>query len=180
MKGLILSLAALLSFAAMAAVAARLVRLKRDLQLLVYMTPLGAAVYFILFAVTPPDLYFLPETWMCSSARLDRIYGFVVYALNCHTLIDCLSASCGGFSVSLLIIMLRHHGQPTSTDTFIAKFTLADQTDSIYGWRLPHLEQRGYIRRDPDTGGYSLTRKGRVVAVAALGLKRLMNLGEGG
>ncbi|HUJ72610.1 MAG TPA: hypothetical protein VLZ30_10215, partial [Verrucomicrobiae bacterium] len=66
MKGLIISLAALLSFAMMSAVATRLVRLKRDLILLVYMVPLGAAVYVILFAVTPPDLYFLPGAWMCS------------------------------------------------------------------------------------------------------------------
>jgi len=180
MKGLIISLAALLSFAVMAAVAARLVRLKRELQLLVYMAPLGAAVYFILFAVTPPNLYFLPEAWMCSSPKLDLAYGFVVYVLNCHTFIDCLSASCGGFSVSLLIIILRHGGQPTPTGALVGQFTLADQTDSIYGWRLPHLEKRGYVRRDPRTGGYSLTAKGRAVAVVTHRLKRLMNLGEGG
>ena len=180
MKGLIISLAALLSFAVMAAVAPRLVRLKRDLQLLIYVTPLGAAVYFVLFIVTPPDLYVLPERWMCSSARLDLVYGFVVYVLNCHTLIDCLSASCGGFSVSLLIIILRHREQLTSTGALVAKFTLADQTDSIYGWRLPHLEKQGYIRKDSHTGCYSLTTKGRIVAVIAHGLKRLMNLGEGG
>ncbi|HUI07358.1 MAG TPA: hypothetical protein VL486_10185 [Verrucomicrobiae bacterium] len=180
MKGLLISLAALLTFAAMATVAPRLVRLKRDLQLLVYVSPLGAVAYFILFAVTPPDLGFLPKTWMCSSARVDLFYGFAVYVLNCHTLIDCLSASCGGFSVSLLIIILRQRGQPASTDVLLAKFRLGDQADSIYGWRLPHLEKRGYIRKDPLTGYYSLTLKGRVVAVVAHRLKRLMNLGEGG
>ena len=180
MKGLLVSLVALFSFAILAAVAARLVRLKRDLQLLVYTAPLGAVVYFLLFLVTPPDLGFLPRAWMCSSARLDLVYGFVVYVLNCHTFIDCLSASCGGFSVSLLVILLQHGQLPTSTATLVGKFTLPDQTDSIYGWRLPHLEQRGYIRRDPDTGSYSLTAKGRIVAVVTHYLKRLMNLGEGG
>jgi hypothetical protein len=180
MKGFVVSLVALGAFAVLAAVAARLVRLKRELQLLVYMAPVGAVAYFILYAVTPADLYFLPEAWRCSSARLDLVYGFVVYVLNCHTLIDCLSASCGGFSVSLLIILLRHGGQPVSTAALVAKFTLADQTDSIYGWRLPQLERRGYIVRDPRTGCYSLTSKGQLVAVITYGLKRLMNLGEGG
>ena len=180
MKGLILSLAALLSFAVMAAIAPRFVRFKRDLQLLICVTPLGAVVYFILYAITPPNLYFLSEPWMCSNPRLDLVYGFAVYVLNCHTFVDGLSGSCGGFSVSLLIIILNHRGQPTSTGTLVAKFILPDQTDAIYGWRLPHLENRGYIRRDAETGYYTLTAKGRLVAVVAHGLKRLMNLGEGG
>jgi hypothetical protein len=180
MKGLILSLAALFLFAVMAAIAPRLVRFKRDLQLLICVTPLGAVVYFILYAVTPADLYFLPSSWICSSARLDLWYGFAVFVLNCHTFVDCLSASCAGFSVSLLIIILNQRGQPTSTAALVAKFTLADQTDSIYGWRLPHLEERGYIRKDSGTGCYLLTAKGRLVAVIAHSLKRLMNLGEGG
>jgi hypothetical protein len=180
MKGLIVSVVALLLFAVMAAVAAHLVRLRRKLQLFVYMAPVGAAAYFILFAVTPSDLYFLPAAWTCSSEQLDLFYGFVVYVLNCHTLIDCLSASCGGFSVSLLIILLRHGGETVSTGALVARFKLAGEADSIYAWRLPHLEKRGYIRRDLQTGGFALTAKGRVVATTAYGLKRLMNLGEGG
>jgi hypothetical protein len=180
MKGFILSLAALLSFAVLAAVAVRLTRLKGGVLFLICLTPLGALVYFILFAVTPPDLYFLPETWTCSSARLDLVYGFAVYVLNCHTLIDCLSASCGGFSVSLLIIILEHGGQPVSIETLAAKFTLADQTDSIYAWRLPQLTRRGYILKDTRSGCYTLTPKGRAVAIVTDRLKRLMNLGAGG
>jgi len=180
MKGLLLSLVGLLAFAVSTIAIARFVRLPRQLKLLIWMTPIGAVAYFLLYASTPPNLHFLADRWMCSNSTLDLWYGFVVYILNCHTLIDCISGSCGGFSVSLLVIFLGAPNQTASTAEVIAKFKLGDETDSIYAWRLPHLEKHGYVLKGPATRTYSLTTEGRLVARIALGLKRLMNLGEGG
>lgn len=180
MKGLLVSLLALGLNAVSTVIAAHLLRPKRPLYLFALVALAWGVGYSILYAVTPEDLWFLPPTWMCSSKRLDFFYGLIVFALNCHNFIDCISASCGGFSVSLLVIMFRASGQPVTTDQLAAKFKLGDQTDSIYGWRLPHMEKRGYICRDPNTNHYSLTRKGRVTALIASCLKRMMNLGKGG
>ena len=180
MKGLLVSLLALALYVVSAVIAAHLLHPKRPLYLFALVAAGWGVGYSILYALTPQDFWFLPRAWMCSSTPLDFFYGLIVLALNCHTLIDCLSASCGGFSVSLLVVMFRAGEKPVTTDALVAKFKLGDQADTIYGWRLPHLERRGYLHRDATTGHYSLTSKGRVTAVIAHCLKRMMNLGKGG
>ena len=174
MKGVIISFAALAVFVLGSSIAARILRLRRDLQVFGWMLPVGIVAYFVLFALTPANLGFLPEGWLCSNRTLDVWYGFIVLILNCHTFVDCISASCAGFSVSLLIILEKS----APTDEIVNKFRVGQQGDSIYAWRLPHLEKRGYIRKEGN--GYALTGKGRIVAVITYSLKRLMNLGAGG
>jgi hypothetical protein len=180
MKGLLVSLVTLILYAASTIVVARLWRPRRHIYLFVLVGLAWIVGYIILYFVTPANLYFLPKAWMCSNIWLDFFYGLIVFLLNCHTFVDCVATACAGFSISLLVVILKAAGQTATTDELVAKYKLDDQTDRIYGWRVPHLERRGYIRRDPKTGHYFLTRKGRIIAVTTFCLKRMMNLGEGG
>jgi DNA-binding IclR family transcriptional regulator len=94
--------------------------------------------------------------------------------------VDCFSGSCGGFSTALLVAILQAGDEPATTGTLVAKFRLGENSDRIYGWRLPRLEKQGYVRQDPQSGRYLLTGKGRILAVITFCLKRIMNLGAGG
>jgi len=200
-KGLLVSLVALALNIISSACAAHLLRPKRYLYLFAISSVVGSGVYVLLFLVTPPDLYFLPTAWSINESRLDLFYGFIIYFLNCHTFVDSFFATCGGFSVALLVAMLKNGHKLTSTNELMGKFKLQPQpqqrrmapglgpvdgrlvpqeSDRIYAWRIPHLVARGYIRRDEIRQVYSLTTKGRFIAIVTFALKRLMNLGEGG
>jgi hypothetical protein len=201
MKGLLLSLFVLVLNIVSTAAVAHVLRPKRYLYLFALSALAWGVAYVILYASTPADLYFLSPRWVCTNAHLDLLYGFAVFLLNCHTFVDCFFATCGGFSVSLLMAILNPGGKSITTDALVTRFkaepesdrsrlvpgrgpvdkTLAPhESDRIYAWRVPHLAKRGYIRRDEQTGNYMLTSKGRMIALLTLSLKRMMNLGEGG
>jgi hypothetical protein len=200
-KGLILSLLVFLLYVVSTAVAAHVSRPRGHLRVfLLASLPCGVG-YFILYAVTPRDLCFLPPAWTGSDQCFDMAYGFAVLLLNCHSFVDCFFATCGGFSVSLLVAILNAGDKPISTADLSAKFRLKSEAESrrtapgagpvdtpaapqesnrIYAWRLPYLVKRGWIRKDPRTDHYLLTHTGRIIARIVHGLKRSMNLGEGG
>src|SRR2546425_848185 len=90
---------------------------------------MGAVVYVILFAIAPQNLHFLPHAWMITDSRLDFVYGLIIYLLNCHSFVDCFFATCGGFSVSLLVAILQQGRKPTSTDDLLARFRLQPQPE---------------------------------------------------
>jgi hypothetical protein len=201
MKGLILSLLVLAFNVGTVAAIAHVLRPKGYLYLFTVASLAWGVGYIILYAVTPQDLYFLPRAWMCSDQRFDLAYGFVVFLLNCHSFVDYFYATCGGFSVSLLVAILNAEDKGATTVDLSAKFKLeSEQTrrrvapgvgpvdtpvapqesDRIYAWRLPMLVKRGWIQKDPTTGYYSLTNRGRMIARVVFGLKQSMNLGEGG
>jgi hypothetical protein len=180
MKGLLVSLAAFGLFIIVSAVASHFLRLKRHLHLFAMVALVCVIAYFIIYNVTPANLYFLPSGRMCPSPIFDQTYGLVVFFLNCHSFVDCFFASAGGFSTSMLMAILRNDGRCITTSAMVAKYKSGTQTDRIYGWRIPYLESKGYIRKDAGNGSYGLTAKGRVVATAAFVAKRLMNLGQGG
>ena len=155
----------------------------------------------MLYAVTPENLCFLPQAWVSANRWFDMAYGFVIFLLNCHNFVDYFFGTCSGFSVSLLVAMLNAGRKPTTTDDLLAMFNLESETersrvapgvgpvdtplaphesDRIYAWRVPAMVKRGWIRKDTETQRYCLTNKGRIIALITLGLKRSMNLGEGG
>jgi hypothetical protein len=171
---------ALVLYGLSSVIVAQVVRPKRHITMFAAVALGWSIGYFVLYALLPADLYFLPSTYLCSIRWFDMLYGFVVFLLNCHTFVDLFSGSCGGFSTALLVAILQHRSRPATTETLIAKFKLDDQSDRIYGWRMPRLEKQGYVRRDPVSGHYFLTSKGRIIAVITFCLKRGMNLGEGG
>ena len=201
MKGLTLSLLVLALNIVSTAVAAHVLRPKGYLRLFTVVSLAWGVAYIVLYAVTPKDLYFLPQTWMGSDRRFDMAYGFVVFLLNCHSFVDYFFATCSGFSVSLLVAIFNVGGKPTTTSDLLAKFKLESdaesgrvapgvgpvdtpmaphESDRIYAWRVPFLVKRGWIQKDPNSGHYSLTNTGRIIALIVHGLKRSMNLGEGG
>ena len=200
-KGLILSLLAFVLYVGSTAVAAHVLRPKAYLRLFALVSLPCSVAYILLYAVTPDSLYFLPPTWRCSDRYFDIAYGFVILLLNCHNFVDYFFATCGGFSVSLLVAILDAGDKPIATADLSAKFKLesetesrrvapgvgpvdmpvtTDESDRIYAWRLPFLVKRGWIQKDPKTDHYSLTSTGRTIARIVHGLKRSMNLGEGG
>jgi len=111
---------------------------------------------------------------------LDATYGLVVFYLNCHSFIDTLYGTCGGFSVALLMSIYKAPGHTATAGDLLAKFKMPDGTDRIFGWRVPHLESRGYLHKNPQDGRYTLTPRGHAIAVITRFLKRAMNLGKGG
>ena len=201
MKGLVLSLLAFVLYVGSTAVAAHRLRPRGHLRVfLLAFLPCGVG-YFILYTVTPGDLCFLPPTWTGSDQFFDMAYGFAVLLLNCHSFVDYFFATSGGFSVSLLVAILDAGDRPIATADLSAKFKLESEAESsrmapgvgpadmpavpqelnrIYAWRLPYLVKRGWIRKDPQSEYYSLTNTGRIIARIVHGLKRSMNLGEGG
>jgi hypothetical protein len=200
-KGLILSLLVFVLYVGSTAVAAHGLRPRGHLRVfLLAFLPCGVG-YFILYTATPRDLYFLPPAWTGSDQSFDIAYGFAVLLLNCHSFVDCFFATCGGFSVSLLVAILGAGGRPMATADLSTKFKLESEAEPrrmapgvdpvdmpaarqesnrIYAWRLPYLVKRGWIRKDPKSEYYSLTNTGRIIARIVHGLKRSMNLGEGG
>jgi hypothetical protein len=178
-KGLVISLLALLAFLFSAVLAARVFRPKRHLHLFVPTAAFCSVVYLVLYLSVPASVGFLPPAWQCSNPWLDGGYGFLVYWLNIHTVVDVFFATCGGFSVSLLSVILRNQ-EGIRAEDLVEAFSGKDGGDKIYNWRVPHLERQGYLTRIAGTGHYQLTAKGRLVALLTDTLKRLMNLGKGG
>lgn len=178
MKGLLVSLLALGGFALTTALIAHLTRPKTYLRLFVIHAGVWTPGYFALFWLTPADLGFLPPAWQCSNPWFDALYGFVVFLLNCHTYVDCFFGFCTGFSVSIMLAIRRSGG--LTVEQIVDQFSLPDGSDRIYAWRLPYLQKIGWLRHDPVTGCYQLTRKGRCIAQITWALKRALNLGKGG
>ena len=179
MKGLLISLLTFVLYGLTAAVVAHVTRPKAYLKMFVLTTIVWAPGYFLLYFLTPANLGCLPIAWQCSNREFDVGYGFVVFLFNCHTFVDCFFGFCTGFSVSLLVAILKAHGR-LSYDELVARFALEDGADRIYTWRLPYLQKIGWLNRDPVSGDYRLTGKGRILALIIFSLKRTMNLGKGG
>ncbi len=179
MKGTFVSLIAVVGFLLTAILAARLFKPSRHLHLFVPTAVLWGIGYVALYWCVPASAGFLPLAWQCPNPWADGVYGFLVYWLNIHTVVDVFFATCGGFSVSLLSAILRAGGGMT-TEELVGAFGGKEGGDKIYNWRVPHLERQGYLLRDSNSGTYRLTRKGRLVAYSTDILKRLMNLGKGG
>ena len=180
MKGLVVSLAIFLLFLIVTAILSHILRPQRHAPLFFPAVPAFSPFYFILYALTPPDCYFLPVTWLSHTVWLDVTAGYLVFLFNCHSYIDMFFLFNYGFSSSLLLDMLRTGNRGLDTNHFIHRLHTADGTDKIFSTRLPRLEASGYIRQDGPTGMYQLTHKGLVVARLTWFLKRLLNLGAGG
>ncbi len=180
MKGLLISLVTFALCVLSTAVLSHIVRTEKHSRVFLPAFAGWSPVYFALFFLTPDNLGFLPAAWTCHARWLDATYGFVVYLLNCHSYLDFFFAFNGGFSMSVMLEILRTGPDGARTDALVAKYVRPDGFDKIYGWRLPRLEESGMITIDREAGTCALTGTGRKVARLALFLKRCLNLGEGG
>lgn len=180
MKGLLLSLATFACYVLSTMVLSHVLRPRRHGRLLLFPIFGWIPVYVAAFLLTPADLGFLERPWMVTSRGLDLAYGLVVYLLNCHSYFDFFFGFNGGFSMSLLLEIARAGKDGIPTPDLAAGYFTADGLDKIYGWRLPRLQETGYLRIEPATGCCQLTPKGIATARLALALKRMLNLGAGG
>lgn len=180
MKGLILSLALFAVYVMTTAILSHILRPRRYSKLFSPTIVLFCLLYGLVYWLTPGNLSFLPPGWMAAPPWLDALAGLIVLMLNYFSYIDWFFGFNGGFSASLLLELLRQGDRGESTDALIQRYIRADGTDKIYGWRVPRLEETGYLVQDRRTGLYQLTPKGRIVAWLTLRSKRLLNLGAGG
>lgn len=180
MKGLIISLSVFVLYAVSTIIVSHIRKPERHSCLLFGAVAAWTPAYFIVFFLTPCNLYFLPQSWIAMPMWLDIAYGYAVFLLNCHSFIDFFYGFNGGFSMSLMLDILRSKGRGISSEDIIEGYRVTDGMDKIYGWRLPHLEQTGYIRTDPRSSACCLTAKGRIIAKVALFFKRFLNLDIGG
>lgn len=181
MKGLILSLALFAVYVMTTAVLSHILRPRRHSKLFSPTIVLFCLLYGLIYWLTPGNLGFLPPNWMAAPFWLDALAGLVVLLFNYFSYIDWFFGFNGGFSMSLMLELLRTDNRGLSTDELVRRYALNNESgDKILGWRVPRLEETGYIVRDPQTGIFQLTAKGRIVARLTLISKRLLNLSAGG
>jgi hypothetical protein len=181
MKGVLLSLAVFAVYVLVTAVLAHWLKPRRYSRLFQPAFILFALIYTAAYWLTPPDLGILPAAWRAQPGWLDALGGFLILALNYFSYIDWFFGFNGGFSMSLLLEMLRAGARGLTTAELIGRYTRgAAQSDKIFDWRVPRLVETGYLVLDGKTGVYQLTGKGRLVARLTYISKRVLNLGAGG
>ncbi len=180
MKGLILSAIVFVLYVVSCAALSHILRPKRHSGLFLLTLCCWTPVYFAVFLFSPDNLWFLSAPWTCSIRWLDALYGYGVFLLNCHSFIDFFFGVNGGFSTCIILEIGRAGRDGLSAEALMDMFRGKDETDKVYGWRLPRLVQTGYIHQDDSSGTYGLTRKGRIAATVALAGKTLLNLDKGG
>lgn len=181
MKGVILSLAVLAGYVVFTAGLSHIFRPRRHSRLFPPAFALFCLIYGAAYRLTPQDLYCLPAAWIAGPAWLDALAGLVMLTLNYFSYIDCFFGLNGGFSMSLMHELLRAENRGLSTEELLQRYRLSNEgIDKIFAWRIPRLEETGYIVRNSQTGIFEVTRKGRVVAWGTMICKRLLNLGAGG
>lgn len=180
MKGLLISALVLVGYVISIWITAHLVRVERYSKLFFSLFAAWTPLYFLAYFATPDNAWILPAAWSVAPWKLDAAYGYVVFALNMHNVMDFFFGVNGGFSTCLLLEILRSGRRGLATEEIVARFRTADGADKIYAWRLPRLAETGYLAIDPASGDCRLTAKGVWAArIAWLG-KRILNLGMGG
>ena len=180
MKGLLISLAVFVLYAFGSMLVSHVLKPSHHSRVFVPGLLVGMAVFFAIYALTPASLGFLPREWRAEISWLDAAYGCVVFLMNGHSFIDFFFGFNGGFSMSVMLEILRREKGGATTPALVGCYLRPDGFDKIYGWRLPRLAESGMIVIDGATGTCRLTPAGLRVARVAVFCKRLLNLGAGG
>ncbi|HWB58597.1 MAG TPA: hypothetical protein VG733_03855 [Chthoniobacteraceae bacterium] len=180
MKGFVLSVAVFVVYVLLTALVSHLARPDRHARIFLPGIALAIGAYFACYFLLPSGLGFLPESWLATYTWLDLLLGAFILVLNIHNYIDWFFGFNGGFSTSLILLIHRAGANGLRASDLIAKYHGRDGMDKIYGWRLPRLEETGYIAIDKQTGLCTLTANGRRAAMITRMIKRMLNLGAGG
>lgn len=180
MKGLFLSLVLFIAYVISTTLIAHVFKPNRHAKLFVPAFLAWSPLYFLVFLLTPPDLWFISPAWQADPAWIDLLAGYVAFALNVHSFMDFFFGFNGGFSTSILLNIFRAKNQTLSTQQIIQRYCTPDGSDKITGWRLPRLQDTGYLVIHSDKAHCSLTRKGHLIASFSAALKKILNLGSGG
>lgn len=138
------------------------------------------AGFFLAYYLMPSDLWFLGAAWQANYTWADVSIGIIILVLNIHSYIDWFFAFNGGFSTSLMLLLLKHQSQGTTSQKLINHYYSTDGIDKIHMWRLPRLEETGYLQIATSTKVCSLTKRGQLVAQLCSITKKLLGLGLGG
>jgi len=180
MKGLIVSTLVFVLYVVMTAFFSHFLRPDRHSKIFLPGILFSILLYFGIYIRSSADLGFIPPAWIAHYSRLDFLLGFVILMLNIHSYIDWFFGFNGGFSTSLILLLHRAGNNGMQVEEVIARYHGEGGMDKIYGWRLPRLEQTGYIKIDEASGICTLTLKGRLAAATTRRIKRALNLGAGG
>lgn len=180
MKGLLLSFVVFVLYVVLTALLSHFARFERHSRLFLPGILLAVVAFAAGYCLTPADLGFLPAGWLASHAWLDVCVGLFVLLLNIHNYMDWFFGFNGGFSTSLMLLLYRAAKDGRTTDGLISEYHTGSGMDKIYGWRLPRMEETGYLAMDKETGTCTLTPKGRMTAQIGRLIKKILNLGAGG
>jgi len=180
MKGIILSCAIFTAYVVLTAIVSHFARFQRHSRLFIPAALIAVPVFLAAYRFTPADLWFLPPPWQAARAWLDAALGVLILLLNIHNYIDWFFGFNGGFSTSMMLLLLAREPKGATAAELIAEYHRADGTDKIHGWRLPRLAETGWLRIDPSTQICTLTDKGRALARFTRFLKTVLTLGRGG
>lgn len=180
MKGIILSFAVFFLYLFSVIITCQIKQFERHSKIFLPMFVFWIPVYFVLYLITPDNLYFLPYYLTNQYKWLELIYGFFVYALNFHNQIDFFYTVNGGFSTCILI-ELKKTKNGLSSEQIVNMFKKPGESmNKIFSWRLPRMAETGYITFNEKTGSASLTLKGKIIAGFVKFLKFLLNVPKGG
>jgi len=179
MKGLIISIIVFAGYVVTTILASHVFKPKRHGRLFTATLFAFSPLYFIAYTVTPANIYVLPDSLLIGPRHVDMFYGYTIFLLNCHSYIDFFFGFNGGFSMSLILLILNAGTKGITSETLISSFRIDPVQDKIYSWRLPALIKNGCITK-LENNGYALTAKGRAIALISRFCKRLLNLGAGG
>ena len=179
MKGIVLAAFSFLFFLSTAVLLLRVRQWGKQFWALILAFGLGLLYYLWVYLSTPPDVWYLPREWLEPWTAMDFANGVVIFTLLFHFFWDFLYAvAITGFSTGLLVRLERSLPRERTVAQLERTYLTADGTDQIFARRLPNLIGGGYLRHHADSVELSL--KGRIIAVATLWCKKLLNAGEGG
>ena len=178
MKGLLLSLLVFVFYVASSVILSHFLKPKRYSKLFLPLLVVALALFLFAYYLTSSNLGFLPLKWQASHPLFDVALGMIILLLNVHSYVDWFFGFNGGFSTSLLMILLKKN-QGATTEELISHYRQPTGS-KIYGWRLPRLQETGYLKIDQISHSCRLTKKGLLIALAARRIKKILNLGLGG
>ncbi len=180
MKGLLLSFIIFVFYVIITSLASHFLKLRRHSSFFLGFLGLAILIFVFLYYWMPSNLWVLPPSWQAHYASVDVVLGFIMLLLNVHSYVDWFFAFNGGFSTSLMLLLLDYEPQGAANHELISHYVTADGIDKIHAWRLPRLESTDYLKIDQETKICLLTQKGKWVAILSSMAKKLFNLGLGG
>lgn len=173
MKGLVLSGATFGLFVVGTALALTLYRGGKEFKVFLVGFAAAVVVYALGFWLCPPDLGFLPASWIESAPLVDFGNGLLILALVFHGYWTFCYFACVSPSMGVLVALATRGRKGMSTSELLALQGSEESMNLIFQRRLPKLLQGGYVRAEGDA--YRLLSRGwRVAAFGSL-LKRLIN-----
>jgi len=180
MKGIILSFAIFFFYLFSVIIISQIKQFERHSKIFLPMFVFWIPVYFVLYFITPDNLYFLPSYFTSEYKWLELIYGFIVYTLNFHNQIDFFYTVNGGFSTCILIEIKKTKAGLSSEEIVNMFKKTGESMNKIFSWRLPRMAETGYISFNEKTGKTGLTFKGKIIAGFVKFLKILLNVPKEG